>query len=507
MASRVAAYAFVSTFRERNLVPSDLTEWDSEGARFARYALGDHFYANTVYSSAHANALKLRIDYGLYKHIRSIYSPVHRLVEFYVAAVYGGNLDFENLEKGAVPILMADDALKTAIRQTWLWSNWRSQKNVYVRTGTRKGDVFLWIADEVDRQKVRLEVVDPMKVRDYTPDAVGNVKDCVLEYQLTDPDTNRDYTFRLEVDQDWFRPFRDNTALEAWPNPYGFVPLVHTKHIDVGMQYGAYAFHGTEGKIDEANDAASILNDAVRKAVNIIYYGAGMARNQDLDANVDARDVVPIITGPKDTELKPLTPQVDIAAAGGNLDRMLKQLETDMPELSLHQLRDSGNLTAPGVRAGYKDAIDRVQEAQGNYDDGYIRAQKMAITIGGFRGYEGFEGFNLDSFPDDVEFYVKERPVIDDSLSLVEKLQQLVALNNVDDGLLEIGMSELDYDNEAIGKVLTARNNARERAQAQLDARNATPGDDEGDDDDADTLPGFLDNFERRGQAQLPART
>lgn len=458
----IASRAFVTTFREQNLIPSPDSHWDSQSARAMRYLFGEGHYTSTLYSSIHRYAARLRTDYGLYRHIRSIHSPVHQLVEFDVSAIYGGNLDFQTLEKGAVPILMASEPLKNAIRQTWLWSNWRAQKSVYVRHGAMKGDVFLWVADDTERRKVVIEVMSPEKIKDFTPDAVGNVKAAVFEYVRMD-ENGKEYLFRLEVDQEWFRTFRENHLTDEWPNLYGFVPLVHVQHMDVGMQYGAYCFHGSESLIDEMNDAASVLNDAVRKSVTIVYYGAGVKKpTDDLVAPNESRDGVPIIYGPEGTTLQPLTPQIDIAAAGGNLERMQRQLEVNHPELGFLRLREGGNLTAPGVRAGGRDILARVDEMQSNYDDGYIRAQKMAVSIGGYRGYDNFQGFDLDSYAaGKLEFYIKERPLVDDSLGKNERVQAIIGAGSQPLPVQKLIYEELDVDQARIDEAIAEQQNAQ----------------------------------------------
>lgn len=478
----MASRAFVTTFRETNLVAGIGSNWDSTGARQARYATAEGHYTSTIYLGAQRYASKLKEDYGLYKHIRSIYNPVHTLVEFYVAAVYGGNLDFQTLEKGAVPIMMASDQLKEAIRATWLASNWRSRKNLYARTGAKKGDVFLWVADDMQRGKVVMEVLEPEKVTDFTPDSVGNAKACVLEYQRTDDD-GKDYQYKLEVDKEWFAEYRENKLVADWRNPYGFVPLVHTKHIDVGMLYGAYCFHGAESLIDEMDDAASVLNDAVRKSVNIVYYGAGVTSTAELDASADNRDEIPIIFGPKESSLQPLTPQLNIADAGANLDRLRLGLEHKLPELGFNRMKELANPTAPGVRAAAKDVLDRAAEAQGNYDDGYIRAQKMAVSIGGYRGYDGYRGFNLDSYAaGKLEFYVKERDLIDDSLSKSERMQALRDGANLQGKYLEAYLNELEVDAPRIAEIiadLEEKQEQRARAEARGFADSVFGADDE----------------------------
>ena len=257
------------------------------------------------------------------------------------------------------------------------------------------------------------------------------------------------------------------------------------------MRWGANSFHGQMGKIDELNDAASLLNDQVRKAVNVMWYFAGVAKRTEIDASQDqnttastldqlkhAKDKLPAVYGPKESQPYPLIAPVDITAAGVNIDRMLLELERDMPELALHRVREGGNLTAPGVRSGYSDAIDRFVEAQGNYDDGIIRAQKMGVSIGGLRGYEGFQSFNLDSFDKgDLEHFIKDRPVIEDELSKIERINALQAAG----ASIDLIMQEMDFDEETIAKEKARKEQAQREAMRQFS--DATFGADEDEDE------------------------
>jgi len=46
------------------------------------------------------------------------------------------------------------------------------------------------------------------------------------------------------------------------------------------------------------------------------------------------------------------------------------------------------------------------------YDDALVRAHQMAISIGGYRGYDQFAGFNLDSYKAGaLEHSIGKRPV------------------------------------------------------------------------------------------------
>lgn len=456
-------------FNEKALIPSEEFPWDAYPSRLFRYALYDAYETNTAYDSVQRFSAELKRSGALYPHVRGVYNPVSRLIESYVDKIYGGALDFETLETGAVPLVFADnssaDLLRDAIRNLWLWSNFRLAKDLYVRYGAKYGDVALKVVDDPARGKVRLEVMHAGKIKDVTLDAARNVKRVTIEYEREDAATGRSYVYTEEIDQERFATFRDGEPfafvadgegrrVAQWPNPYGFVPVVLVQHRNVGMQWGANAFYAQIGKVDEVNDTASLLNDALRKAVTPMLIATGFRADEKIALSNAARDDILVLYGPANTSIAPLTPQVDIAAAGANIDRLLVELERDMPELALHRLREGGNLTAPGVKSAYADAIGRYRSAMSAYDDGLVRAQKMALSIGGFRGCDGFRGITLDSYAaGELEHYVKERPIIEDALSRQERIAILANLPDRP-AAARLVLEELNFSQERIEEVL-----------------------------------------------------
>ena len=456
-------------FNERALVPSLDYPWDDYAARLFRYALFDAYANNNAYDAVTRFSGRLKETAKLYRHVRGIYNPVSRLEESYVDKLYGGTLDFDTLEGGAVPLVFADEAsaglLRDAIRNIWLWSNIRLQKDLYVRTGVRLGDVALKVVDEPDKRKVRIEVLHPGKIRDVTLDAVRNVKAITIEYERDDAATGKPYIYTETIDGDEFRTYKDGEPyayyedgqgerVAAWRNPYGFVPVVLVQHRSTGMTWGMNAFHAQIGKINEVNDAASVLGDAVRKSVTPMLRAIGFQPNAKISFDTTARDEMIVLYGPEGSAIEPLAPSVDIAAAGANIDRLLLELERDLPELALHRLREGGNLTAPGVRAAYADAIGRYRSAMSVYDDGLIRAQKMALSIGGFRGYDGFKGITLDSYArGELEHFIRERAVVDDVLSRQERIAALQALP-LEPPKARLILQELGYSAQQIDDVV-----------------------------------------------------
>lgn len=486
--------AAVIAFNERALVARPEHGWDTYPSRAFRYYHGDAYYNNSIYTQLVGYAARHKNLSGLYKHIRGIYNPYMRLTDLYVAKCTGGMLDLKNLRKGTVPIAEADDRERAAIVRCLLWSNWGTQKSVYVRHGAKYGDTAIKLCDDRARQQVRLEVLNPATVKYVELDATGGVTFAIIEYQVAEESrptpgasaTNvKYYTYTEEIDAESFHTYKDGklfafyqdatgAPVSEWPNEYGFVPLVTVKHKDLGMTWGAAACHGPHlRKIDEINDAASMLNDQVRKAIQVIWYLPGVQKKDDLDIATDKKDAFPAVYGPEKSQPYPMVAPLDIAAAGKNIQDMLADLERDMPELALHRVREQTNVSGPGVEAQYSDAVDKFLEARGNYDDGLIRALKMAIAIGGLNGYEDMEGFSLAS-RDAMEFTMADRPVLRDQLSRKEKIDLLKQSSAPNRAIWE----ELDVPEDTIQQWESERQGERQRViDAQAEAARLGAGD------------------------------
>lgn len=483
--------------------------WDDYGARMARYHQNASYYDNTIYNDLNTYSAAIKARYKLYKHLRPIYNPVKRDVDSFASAIYGGQLDVETLTTGAIPIVGASPELTEAIKQLWKWSNWQKHKNRYVRQGAKLADSFIKIVTDHERQKVRMEVLHPSKVRHMTVDEVGNIKRIVIVYEKPDNPNNpnsRTYTYTEIIDGEWFRTFKNGsphafyrdaggTPINEWPNEYGFVPVVMASQVDTGRMFGTTSFAESLPQVDEINDAASLLNDNIRKSVNVMWWMAGVSRprrnitggansadTNTIDVSTDERDGVPAIYAPPNTQPFPMVYAVDIASALSNINNMQNELEANLPELLYPKIIMSGNLTAPGVRAAFAPGEARIVEAAANYDAGLIAAHSMACSIGGFHGYAGFEAFDLGSFESgDLQHYIGERSIVRDTLSLSEKLTTLQAAG----APVWLVLRELGYDQETIDRVVM---------EGESKARNAVRGfaagiygdsEDEADDDSA----------------------
>jgi hypothetical protein len=498
-----AIKAGITAYRQEALIPLEELGWDEYGARLYRYNIGDLYYNNAIYKNLrgfNATAVNRKIDSRLYKRIRGIYNPVYRLAESYVSKVYGGELDLDQLSSGAFPVVNAEDPLRLAIKQQLIHSQWRVNKSLFVRQCSKYGDVFLKVVDDTAVEKVRTEILHPGKVKDFKKDSDGRVTEIIIEYERLPEDepykpkdnfgsVKQSYLYTEIITGDSFSFYKDGELYDyvndvkggqfaQYANDYGFVPVKHIMHRDEGLQFGASAFNNSLDKIDELNQQASLLNDAIQRNVDLPYMFVGISKPNDKtvfssDEKDDLKGIYLPTATPQMVDAKPLPSNLNIADTIINIERLQAEIERDMPELAMHRLRESANQTAPGIRAAYNDAVDRFQEAQGIYDSGVTDAFNMAIAIGGLRRYPNYQGFGLDDYlKGNFEWFVKPRAIIDDELSKNERITALVSSQAPPRWVWkELGIAEEEIE--------TAEQEAEERRQEMMEFTIGDNSDDE----------------------------
>lgn len=492
----------VNTYNARDHIAEieyDFTTYDS---RLARYWHNRRYADNTIYHAVNAYADLYKWKESLYKGVRGLRNPIGRLNQIEAAKIFGGIINYETFDTGAITITGADDVLLEAIGTTLQWSNADTMKTMYVREGSKMGDIALKIVDDVDRQKVRIEVLDPRKVYDVQFDAIGNVKSIDIRYDRFDFDLNIWYTYRETIDREVFRTYRDGKpfaftsdgngqGVEEWVNPYGFVPVEWTPHVATGLGFGVTSFHHVRHKIDNLNDLSTLIHDNVRKVVNTKYAVKGTKpelNTSSLPSTVtvtdDNRDKSPMIYMGKDGEISPIAFPLDITGALEAAMDQQREIESDLPQLALQRMRENNaSLSGVAIENMYSDAVDIISELHGNYSNGLKQSLQMAISIGAFRRYDGFQSYNLDSFQSGaLDFQIKPRVLFRDELRTKERIELTnMALGSNSPALL-LGL--LDFDAETIdtvtdtmatatATVATATARANRRSSAESTRRQA----------------------------------
>ncbi len=405
-------------FREEFVSASVFSEEDFSDpeARKVRYDILWAAYESTVYRSIHPWAATYKTRYALYRYIRNIYNPAYRLGEFWKAHLWGGQLDAEAGEAGALPIVTSNETLRPAIADVWRWSNWATRKDIVSLQGAIHGDIVLRVIDNVALGKVYIESVFPGVVTSLTKDPFGNIKGYTIEEDRQSPNNNMTVTYKETAERDGqdviFKtymndaPYAWNGEKSEWREPYGFVPMVHIQHNDVGLDWGWSELHPSRSKMHELDDLASLLSDQIRKSVNAKWFFTGTKASSPnttmTTTETTARpepgreEETALYSSDPNSKAFPLVAPVDIEGAILHITEILKDLERDYPELKFDALRSLGDISGKALRIARQPAETKVLQRRANYDDGLKRAIQMAVSIGGLRGL--FSGFNLDSY-------------------------------------------------------------------------------------------------------------
>lgn len=443
--------AAVSAFRESDISfdPLDEAAFSDFDSRRMRYQIYWSLFENSAFRDIHTWAPSLKESYGLYRYIRNIYNPAYRVGSFWKTHLMGGSLDPEasDNEESALPIDCENELLRPAIAQLWKWSNWQRNKGVYTLWGAVMGDAVLRVIDDTERERVYLNVLHPGKLRDIELDPWGNVRGYIIEEQRLDPrprkvgEDVRYVTYREVVTRDGEFvhyvteldnvPYAWNGKEAEWDVPYGFVPMVIAQNINVGAKWGWSELHPGFPQFREVDDIASKLGDQIRKVVESGWFFSGVTppemnaqgvRELKMSGDVDygesndpepGREEVPAIYAPDPSaRAEPLVASLDIAGVTGHIQSILSSIEANYPELNRSIYDNSSGQSGRSIRIVRQPVEEKAQERRADYDDALVRAQKMAISIGGMRRYRGFESFNIGSYAaGNLEHTVGQRPV------------------------------------------------------------------------------------------------
>lgn len=485
--------AGIRAFREAYLRAdlADDREFSLLEARQMRYALYWALYENTAYRDMHLWSKKFRADYGLYRYIRGIHNPAYRLGEFYATHLMGGALDPAAGDgqalPSAIPIQTDSARLRQAIAMLWRCSNWQITKDIWTRQGSVLGDIGLQVVDDVQRQKVYLQVLYPGLITCVEKDPWGNIKGYTIEEQRPDPrpaaaKTAALVTYRETAMRDGDdvvyqtflngAPYAWNGVAAEWTEPYGFIPLVLTQHLNVGLDWGWSELHPGHGKFHEVDDQASKLSDQIRKAVDSPWLFAGVQAPSSSPTIAGAtasttrpepgREEVPALYGNADAKAFPLVGPLDIGAVSGRIKDLIAEIERDYPELQMDIWTASGDASGRALRVARQRVSGKLQMRRAGYDDSLVRAQQMAIAIGGHRGYDGYRGFNLDSYASGrLDHQIAQRPVFEtDPMDQIEQdtaFWTAAAEAETAGYPLEIYLEEKGWSQERIDRMLQAK--------------------------------------------------
>lgn len=418
MAQKIAR-AFYEGYVTADLL--DEGDFSNFQARRLRYSILWAFYENTAYRDLHTWAQGYRNRYGLYKYIRNIYNPAYRLAEFHVGTIWGGGLNHDALNEGAIPIEItqgADDRLRESIARLWTESNWAVNKDIVTLWGAALGDVGVRVVDDVDAGRVYLEYIHPSTIKHVEINSRGFVKAYAIEEEREDNEGKTavylETASRGEDEEVIFETFRNGRPYgwgdrpDTWSEQYGFIPFVMIRHRNVGLPFGWAEMHPLRAKMNEVDDQASLLHDQVRKMVNTPWlFNFAKPRSTPAVTGADAttdrpqpgREELPALYIDKpEARGQALVSDLDIEQVLSGIQKLLEEMERDFPELQMDIWSGSGDTSGKALGEARKRVEAKILQRRAGYDNDLIRAHQMAIAIGGEKGYEGFDGYNLKSY-------------------------------------------------------------------------------------------------------------
>jgi hypothetical protein len=480
------------------------------------------YYAGYAYDAkSNPQWVGYRSDNNLYRHIRSIYNPVTRGVDFYASVVWPGALseDGQDLPDGIESAISfsedTDNKIKQAAAVLFDWWSFQSLKAIIPRHGAALGSVLVELQDDIEKGKIRANLEWPGNVVELDLDHAGNVQRYAIEYSTSDwefiggskPQFTPSYVFRKEVDKTSFRYFKNGTPFDYYgngaveENPYGFIPAVWFRHRSDGGPHGLPFMAGSQNKIDELNGLASELSDYIAKAVEMpkAIFSKGKitalgtpASSQtaaeaarELPRRYRDKETVNILVGPEGGSVADLITSFDITGGLNAVQRLMEEIERDHPELSFYtKLREMSNVTGPAVSRMMGDTEGLVQEVIANYNTGLISLIRMAIAMGGERLKSGiggwsnrteqqsrFASFDLTSYErGDLKIAIMPRSLIqpsklEEAQELSTKFQGIKTAR--DAGLpLESTLKAFGFDQSTIDEIMQAKADATQVQQS-----------------------------------------
>jgi hypothetical protein len=403
------------------------------------YDLLTGYYRNSMYDVLRAGAYKG--GYGLPRSLRGIYNPTKRAVDWYPGHVYPDGYDPVPFASGTAPEIEA--AVNVAFET---WGNWSRIKTIYVRTGAMLGNVLIEIEADTERGKLYPVIRNPRDVTHVEMNTTGDLTALTIELPLYDEGRQQGFLWGRRTTRESVttlyngEPHGYDDQPAEIENPFPFVPAVWVPHTMTGDTLGAPVIEEVIGKIDELNAIVTSAHDYIQRfnkqgvvlktkasAKELIpLFGKRGATASQANPYSDVEDL-PFIKGPEDLGILRLLENLGLGDADPYRIGMLDEISADLPEIKFdHELRQMQETSGIGAMRMSGDIVNRLTEAQGNYDWGLVRAAQMALTMGSILARVRVDGwaaptdarktfleFDERSFDDgELDFKLSDRPLL-----------------------------------------------------------------------------------------------
>lgn len=351
----------------------------------------------------------------LYKNVRALYLPLARAVD---------------VDAGIVPARWsfaadAPAAWTTARDVVFGWSKWQTNGVLYVHYGAVYGCAGLKVSDLRADKKLVITPLSPLcfmleAASEYDPTPA---RAFYVDSRYT---AGEEYEYAEVLTPDEIRTFKNGEPFgfggrpERYPNELKFVPLVETRHINTGGEFGEATYAKALPLLDELNMHASYLSDIIQKHSDPQWAVFG-AEAGELTHSGDNVWFIP-----SGGDAKALVPQIDIPGVLEFVREIRDQVKQSLPELSFDNLQNKDNIATATVELQLMELTVKVKRIRPNYDDGLASALRLAGQAASGMGLT-----TVTALDDEKLMLDPERPVLPfDKLTelRIEQLQQQIDL-------------------------------------------------------------------------------
>ncbi len=386
---------------------------EGDHVRQRRYARNWRYYANAPYAEGRP---------GLYAKMRAIFNQITQVVDTDARFLMG-----EKLQVKAAP------EVEGAINRLWEWSDFQQEKYLLARYGACCGDGFIKVVDnrqwELNPQPdkdapVKLVVLAPEAVTPaYHPHDRKRMLACKIEYlcgvgasRWPGREVHKEIWTEEEVFVFDSRHPRKVRAI--YPNPHGFIPVVHIRNLDVGEEFGLCSFHHLTPTVDSLNEVASFLLDIIKLYGDPVIIGRGMERGSLRKQTVDAqgRPVATVWWVPTpEGSFEMLEWKGNLPEILGVIEKIEDSVRRSTPELVLSGLPDRKEVSGYALSLHLSELQKKIAEMRGNYFHGIEKAHRMALRM--------LEAQGGGEFGDGANEIVAEAILPADEMSQLKALQ------------------------------------------------------------------------------------
>lgn len=314
----------------------------------------------------------------LFRHMRRVFG--------YVTQVVDTDARFVMREKLGVD---AEEDLATDILAMWERSNFQSEKYKFARFGCNLGDCYLIVSDlnggngRVVPRLVVANTEDMTIWRD--PDDQTQVLRARQSYNFLGED-GKTHTRTWLYYPDVVERYTDDRMDDGFPrpHPFGEVPVVHVKPIDIGEAFGLCSWHQVQGQLDEVNELGSYSNRILLRYADptLIVKGAIAPAENGQTASIrkgaGGENVFFLPTDQGDMKI--------LEYQGNALPHIIEQIDhiadnikDQLPELSLAKIREQSGLSGYAVSLHCAELIAKIAELRGNFANGIEWANALAL--------------------------------------------------------------------------------------------------------------------------------